>query len=54
MSIGDYAALLIAVIILAAVIVYIVKQKKKGVRCIGCKSGCKSCSRCSKYIDKTK
>ena len=33
---GDYIALGIVIIIVAVAIVYIVKQKKKGVKCIGC------------------
>ncbi len=53
MSIGDYVVLGLTVAILAAVIVYIVRQKKKGVKCIGCRSGCKACSCCSKCNNKS-
>ncbi len=43
---GDYIVLGIIVVILAAVIIFIVGQKKKGVKCIGCSYG-KSCSSCN-------
>ncbi len=43
---GDYIVLGILVVILAAVIIYLVRQKKKGVKCVGCPHG-KSCSSCS-------
>lgn len=40
---GDYIVLGIVVAVLVAVIIYTVKQKKNGVKCIGCPSGCKAC-----------
>ncbi len=43
---GDYIVLGIIVVILAAVIIYLVRQKKKGVKCIGCPYG-KNCSSCN-------
>lgn len=43
---GDYIALGFVVVIVASAIIYIVKQKKKGVRCIGCSHG-KNCCNCS-------
>lgn len=43
MSIGDYIILGILAIIVVAIISYLIKQKKKGVKCIGCPSGCKAC-----------
>lgn len=47
MDIGSWIAL--GVIVLAAVLalIYIVRAKKKGKRCIGCPSdGCSSCAGC--------
>ncbi|MBQ2934058.1 MAG: FeoB-associated Cys-rich membrane protein [Clostridia bacterium] len=41
---GDYIALGLIVVILAAAITYIIRSKKNGVKCIGCPSGCKACS----------
>ena len=46
MGITDYIVLGIIVIVLAAIIIYLVKQKKKGVKCIGCPYGGK-CSSCN-------
>ncbi len=42
---GDYIILGIVSAILAAVIIYLVRQKKKGVKCIGCPHGSK-CTSC--------
>ncbi len=42
---GDYIVLGIIVMILATVIVYLVRQKKNGVKCVGCPHG-KSCTSC--------
>ncbi len=42
---GDYIILGIVAVIVAAVIIYLVRQKKKGVKCIGCPHG-KSCACC--------
>ena len=33
---GDYIALGIIVILVVGALVYLVRQKKKGVKCIGC------------------
>ena len=43
MSIGDYIILGILTVIVVAIIMYLVKQKKNGAKCIGCPSGCKAC-----------
>ena len=40
---GDYIAVAVIVVILAAAIMYIIRAKKNGAKCIGCPSGCKSC-----------
>lgn len=40
---GDYIALAVIVVILAAAVIYLIRAKKKGVKCIGCPSGCKAC-----------
>lgn len=45
MSIGDYIALGIIIVVFVAIVIYLVLQKKKGVKCIGCPHG-KSCSGC--------
>lgn len=42
---GDYIILTIVAIVLAAAIIYIIRQKKNGAKCIGCPSGCKCCSK---------
>jgi len=42
---GDYIVLGIVAVVLIAVIIYIVKQKKNGAKCIGCPLGGK-CSSC--------
>lgn len=36
---GDYIAIAFVAIILIAAFVYIIRAKKKGVKCIGCPSG---------------
>ena len=46
MKLIDIVILAIIVLILGAVIFYICKTKKKGVKCIGCPSGTK-CEGCS-------
>ncbi|MBR6502316.1 MAG: FeoB-associated Cys-rich membrane protein [Clostridia bacterium] len=46
MKLGDYVILGIVTMIVVAVITYIIRQKKKGVKCIGCPHG-KSCSNCN-------
>ncbi|MBR5472949.1 MAG: FeoB-associated Cys-rich membrane protein [Clostridia bacterium] len=46
MDTADYIVLGIIVIILVAIIIYLVRQKKKGVKCIGCPYGGK-CSSCN-------
>lgn len=48
MGIGDYIILAIVAVILIAIIIYIVRQKKKGVKCIGCQVGCKACENAKK------
>lgn len=45
MGIGDYIILGLIVVIIAAIIVYLVKQKKNGAKCIGCPHG-KNCASC--------
>ncbi len=47
MNTGDYIAIAVIVLILAAAIAYIIRQKKKGAKCIGCPAGCKACLECS-------
>lgn len=34
----------ILVIIIGSALRYIIRQKKKGVKCIGCPEGCRACS----------
>ena len=46
----------IILVILGAAVVYIVKAKKSGVKCIGCPdggscAGCGSCHECRRYAD---
>ncbi len=43
MGIGDYIALGLILVILSSAIIYVIKQKKKGVKCIGCPHAC-TCS----------
>ena len=33
---GDYIALALIVVIIALAVTYVIKQKKKGAKCIGC------------------
>ena len=40
---GDYVALAVIVVMLTAAIIYIIKQRKNGAKCIGCPPGCKAC-----------
>ena len=47
---GDYIVLGIVAIVLIAVIIYIVKQKKSGNKCIGCPHGSK-CASCDCSCD---
>ncbi len=46
---GDYIALAVVVIIVAAAVIYLIRQKKSGVKCIGCPHAnmCSSKSHCS-------
>ena len=41
--ITDIIVLSIVALIIGAVIFYIVRQKKKGVKCIGCPAGANAC-----------
>ncbi len=50
---GDYIALGLIVIIVALAAIYIVRQKKKGVKCVGCPYGSK-CSSCDCGCNKSK
>ncbi len=52
---GDYIVLGIVVVVLIAVVIYIVKQKKNGNKCIGCPHGskCGSCDCGCNLHDKT-
>ena len=43
MSLIDYAVIGVVVVVLALIVLYVVKAKKKGVKCIGCPYAC-SCS----------
>ena len=43
---GDYIAIAVIVVILAAAITYIIRAKKNGAKCIGCPHG-KSCGSCN-------
>ena len=44
MVISDYIALAIIAAVSIAIVVFIVRQKKKGVKCIGCPYGkCNTC-----------
>lgn len=45
MQFGDYMTLCVIAVVVIAIITYLVKQKKKGVKCIGCPHG-KSCGSC--------
>lgn len=44
MQLGDYIAIGVVAIIVAAAVTFIVRQKKKGVKCIGCPHSCKCSS----------
>lgn len=54
MKLIDVAVLAVIVVILALVIIYIRKAKKKGIKCIGCPNGatcggnCSACTGCGK------
>ena len=52
---GDYIILTIFIVAIIAAVFYIVRQKKKGIKCIGCLHGkkCNSCS-CNLNIDSNK
>lgn len=41
-------AIILLVLILGGAILYIVKAKKSGKKCIGCPDGCENCSCCQK------
>lgn len=43
---GDYIALGLIVVIVASAVIYIIRQKKKGVKCIGCPHSSK-CGKCN-------
>lgn len=44
----DILVTLLVIVIIAAAVRYIIKQKKSGAKCIGCSSGCScGCSTCS-------
>lgn len=45
MSMIDVVVILILAVIIGLAIRYIVKEKKRGVKCIGCPEGC-NCSSC--------
>ena len=51
MGISDYIALGIIAIIVVAIVAFIVRQKKKGVVCIGCPHS-KNCNSCCKNCNK--
>lgn len=45
---GDYIILAILVVVIAAIIVYLYRAKKRGQKCIGCPH-CKQCNgKCNK------
>ena len=46
MKIADYIVLAVITVIVTAIVYFIVRQKKKGVKCIGCPHS-KSCSSCN-------
>ncbi len=49
---GDIIALIVTVLITVGAIVYIVRAKKRGKKCIGCPDGCcSSCQRCQARED---
>lgn len=41
---ADFVALVIILIAVGAAVAYIVRQKKRGVKCIGCTAGQNACS----------
>ena len=43
MGIGDSIVIAIVALIVLAIIIHLVRQKKKGLKCIGCPAGCKAC-----------
>lgn len=51
MNLIDYLIVAIIVLILGFCVMYIRKAKKKGVRCIGCPSGCKCSGHCSGCVE---
>ncbi len=40
----DLIVILILAIIIAGALIYIIRSKKKGVKCIGCPSDCSKCN----------
>ncbi len=46
MNIGDYISIAVIALIIFSAVFYIVKEKKKGTKCIGCPHS-KSCKTCS-------
>lgn len=49
---ADIIVGVILVAVIGAAVVYIRKAKKKGVKCIGCPSGCNCGGSCSCHTDK--
>lgn len=43
---ADFVVVAIVILIVAAAVTYIVKEKKKGVKCIGCPSGTNCSGNC--------
>jgi hypothetical protein len=45
----DYIVIAILVVVIGSAIAYIIREKKRGTKCIGCPSGanCGSCKNCS-------
>lgn len=44
----DYLVIGIILLILGLAVFYIIKEKKKGKKCIGCPDGCSKCPSCYK------
>lgn len=47
----NYIVAGILVVIIAGIIIYLVRQKKKGVKCIGCPHGKQCTSQCSDHCN---
>lgn len=39
----DFVIIVILVVVVGSALAYIIKERKKGVKCIGCPEGCHSC-----------